>query len=157
MKVALPRVAVRVPEQHLRVERAPDPAAETSLLQGLARLGYPLAPVQGAAERDWLAAAADGKATFPAPASLAADVVVVGAGFSEYGGRVGELVSCRARIELRAIDAKTGAILAVHTGTGAGADLSEVFAGKKALDELGRRAALDLGVAVARARAAAPK
>ena len=126
-------------------------------MQGLARLGYPLAPVQGAAERDWLAAAADGKATFPAPASLAADVVVVGAGFSEYGGRVGELVSCRARIELRASDAKTGAILAVHTGTGAGADLSEVFAGKKALDELGRRAALDLGVAVARARAAAPK
>jgi hypothetical protein len=157
LKIALPRVAIHVTEEHVRAARAPDPAAETALVQGLAKLGYPLAPVQGRVEREWLSAAGEGKASFPAPETLAADVVIVGAGFSEYGGRVGELVSCRARLELRALDARTGAILGVHAGTGAGADLSEHFAGKKALEELGRKAALELGVTVARARAAAAK
>lgn len=157
MGVALPRVAVEVGEKHLSAPKEVDPAAETALLAVLPALGYPLAPAGGEREREWMSKAAAGEPTFPAPATLKTDVVVVGEGFSEYGGRVGELVSCRARLEVRAYDSKTGKILATYAGSGAGADLSERFAGKKALEALGRRAALDLGLAIAIALKAAGK
>ncbi len=153
----LPRVAVHVPEKHLRTERASDPAVEAALLTILPELGFPLAAVGGPSEAEWLRRAAEGHATFPAPATLAAEVVVVGEGFSEFGGRVGEFVSCRARLELRAYGTKTGKILGTWTGRGAGADLSELFAGKKALEDLGRRAALELGLTIAKAWAAEKK
>ncbi len=150
LDVALPRLALFVPERHLRTERVPDPAAETAILEIVRRLGFAVAPVPGDRERAWLTKAARGEADFPAPPTLEADLAVVGEAFSEYAGRVGRFVSCRARVEIRVYDVQTGLIVATHVGKGSGADLSERFAGKQALEALGREAALAIALDLAR-------
>jgi hypothetical protein len=150
LDVKLPRLALLLRERHLQSAPAPDPAAETAMLATLVRLGFSLAPIARAPHRAWLERAAKGEADFPAPSDLAADLAIVGEAFSEYGGRVGRFVSCRARVELRVYRTSTGEVVATWTGTGSGTDLSEIFAAKKALDLLGRRGAHELALDLAR-------
>lgn len=64
-----------------------------------------------------------------------ADVQIVGEGFSEVAGRVGGLVSVKARVELKAVDRKTGKVLATDRQTALVVDLTEQIAGKAALQE----------------------
>ena len=147
----LPQLAVHVPERHLEGRRpAPDPAASMALLGGLPRLGFRIAPVTSEVERSWLERAVKGKADFPAPKALEADLAIVGEAFSEYAGRVGRFVSCRARLELKVYDVKTGAIVTTYVGKGSGADLSEIFAAKKALESLAKEAVFQMAVDRAR-------
>ena len=47
--------------------------------------------------------------------------------------RRGNLVSVKARVELKAVDRKTGQVLAVDRETAVEVDLTEQIAGKKAL------------------------
>jgi hypothetical protein len=61
------------------------------------------------------------------------DVEIQGEGFSEFGMRKGNLVSCKARVELKAIDKATGKVLFVDRQTAVAVDLSEHLAGKAAL------------------------
>ena len=150
LRVTLPRLALHVPERHLRGGRVPDPAAETALLQVVRALGFMVAPVPGERERTWIEKTTRGEGDFPAPRSLAADLAVVGEAFSEYAGRVGRFVSCRARVEIRVYDVKTGRIVATHVGKGSKADLSESFAGKLALEALGKEAARAVALDLAR-------
>ncbi len=153
--VTRPRIALAVPERHVQAPRVADPAAETEMLAAFRRLDFEIAPVTSERERTWLDDAGKQKASFPAPKSLPADLAVVGEAFSEYGGRVGRFVSCRARVEVRAYRTTTGEVVATWVGTGAGADLSEIFAAKKALAALGRRGAYELALQLA--KSAAPK
>ncbi len=64
-----------------------------------------------------------------------ADVLIKGEAFSEFAGRVGPMVSVRARVEIKAVDRRSGKVLAVDRQTVRAVDLSEQVAGKSALQE----------------------
>ena len=64
-----------------------------------------------------------------------ADILLVGEGFSEFGGRFGNLASVKARLEVKAIDRRSGRVLAVDQQTTVALDLTEQIAGKTALQE----------------------
>jgi hypothetical protein len=64
-----------------------------------------------------------------------ADVLLVGEGFSQFAARHGNLVSVKARLELKALDRKTGKVLAIDRQVAVGVDLAEQVAGKSALQE----------------------
>ncbi len=64
-----------------------------------------------------------------------ADVVIVGEAFSEFALQKGDLVSCKARVELKAIDTASGEILAVDRETDAGVDVAESTAAKTAIQK----------------------
>lgn len=62
-----------------------------------------------------------------------ADILIMGEGLSESAGRVGGLVSVRARMELKAVDRKSGMVIAVDRQTTVVVGASEQIAGKQAL------------------------
>ena len=61
-----------------------------------------------------------------------ADVEITGDAFSAYGMRKGNLISCKARVELKA-QKRTGEILAVDRQTSVAVDIAEQTAAKTAL------------------------
>ncbi|AWM37835.1 Curli production assembly/transport component CsgG [Gemmata obscuriglobus] len=112
-KAARPTIAVRVTERHVGQPTA-DPAAQTEITKRARALAFEVIDLD-----------ADGESR--------ADVFVTGEGLSEAAGRVGPLVSVRARVELKAIDRRTGKVLAVDRHTSVVVDSSEQIAGKTAL------------------------
>ena len=62
-----------------------------------------------------------------------ADLWLIGEGFSEFAARHGNLVSVKARLELKAVDAATGQVLAIDRQTSVEVDLTEQIAAKAAL------------------------
>jgi hypothetical protein len=86
-----------------------------------------------------------------------ADVEITGEAFSALGVRRGNLISCKARIELKAQSKTDGKILAVDRETNVAVDIAEQTAAKTALQnaaaELAARLAPKLaGVAKVAAR-----
>lgn len=67
-----------------------------------------------------------------------ADVIILGEGISERGTNRGGLISCKARLELKAVDIMSGRVLLARSGYGAGIDVAERIAGKKALQAAAR-------------------
>ena len=117
----LPAVLVSVTESH--VGRAPaDPAAQTELTLLLTETGFTVIDPE------------KGK-----PADAA--VLIKGEGISEFAGRIGELVSVKARLEVKAVDPDSGKVLAVDRQTAVVVDLTEQLAGKAALQEAAARIA----------------
>jgi hypothetical protein len=112
-KGSRPVLLVSVSERHIG-QPAIDPAAETELLHYAKGVGFELV---------------DGTTGDKSKA----DVLVTGEGFSEVAGRVGGLVSVRARVEVKAVDRRSGKVLAVDRQTALVVDLSEQVAGKAAL------------------------
>jgi hypothetical protein len=110
----LPRVSVRIPEVHVS-RAALDPAAETEMSRILHQLGFELVD--------------------PATARQAPDIEITGQAFSEGGFRHGQLVATKGRVEVKAIEPATGRVLAVDRQTEVAVDLSELIAGKAALQE----------------------
>ena len=79
-----------------------------------------------------------------------ADVLILGQGISERASTRSGIQSCKARLELKAIDIQTGEVLLSKSTYGTGLDVAEHIAGKRALQAAGRQMALDLLPALAR-------
>ena len=79
-----------------------------------------------------------------------ADVLILGQGISERASNRSGIQSCKARLELKAIDIKTGEVLLSKSTYGAGLDVAEHIAGKRALQAAGRQMAIDLIPALAK-------
>jgi hypothetical protein len=113
----LPSVSVKIPEQHFGAPVI-DPAAETELGLVLQECGFKLVDEKS---------------------SDKADIEITGEAFSAFGMRKGNLISCKARVEIKARRAN-GDIVAVERQTSVAVDVAEQTAAKTAL----QNAALDL-------------
>ena len=110
-EVKLPAVSVRIPEQHFG-SPVIDPAAQTELGLLLQQCGFTLV---------------DDKS------DQKPDVEISGEAFSAFGLRRGNLVSCKARVELKAQTRNGGKILSVDRETSVAVDVTEQTAAKTAL------------------------
>lgn len=108
----LPSVHVSVAEEHL-AGRIPDPAVQTEIQHTLQALGFKL--VDQADKADWR---------------------VTGEAFSERGLQRGNLITCRARAEIKSQRAGESTVK-VDRQTSAAVDLAENVAGKSALQNAG--------------------
>jgi TolB-like protein len=138
----LPAVAVVIPESHV-TRRIPDPAAETEIKRLLYKLGFPVASVDESALGEWAKSFRPKDPSWPSTLDNV-DIVVVGEAFSEMAGTYQGLISCSARAEVRAVDRKTGKVLAVTRTTQRAVDLSENIAAKTALQKCGHVAGLEI-------------
>ena len=109
--VKRPTVSVRIPEQHFGGPTA-DPAGQTELAMILQQCGFSLVDEKS---------------------SQKPDIEITGEAFSAYGVRRGNLISCKARIELKAQRRTDGKIVAVDRETSVAVDITEQTAAKTAL------------------------
>ena len=126
----LPKIAISLDEAHYSPSqtRPIDPAVATELVSVLKRLGFEV--VDGGT---------------PNLADQGVDQVIKGEAFSEFAARVGDLVSCSARAEIKLTDRKSGSILFTDRVTARAADLSDNIAGKTALQKAGHELGVRLG------------
>jgi TolB-like protein len=123
-KQVRPTLTIDVIERHVGSQTL-DPAAETELLLLCQKTGFTTI------DKD-------------SPAAKRSDILIKGEGFSEFAARRGDLVSVKARLEVKALDQITGKIIAVDRQTGVAVDLSEQIAGKKALEQAATELAVRL-------------
>jgi TolB-like protein len=109
-----PAVLVSITERHVG-QATIDPAAETEIALLCKETGFEV-----------LDAAAGRKG---------AAIIIKGEGFSEFAMRRGNLVSVKARLEVKAIDLATDKIIAIDRQVAVEVDLTEQIAGKKALQK----------------------
>jgi hypothetical protein len=106
-----PAVSVKIAERHFGGPVI-DPAAETELSLILQKTGFTLVDEKSQQK---------------------AEVEISGEAFSAYGLRKGNLASCKARVELKALERATGKVLAVDRQTSVAVDIAEQAAAKTAL------------------------
>ena len=108
----LPSVSVKIGERHFG-QPVIDPAAETELGLILKECGFTLVDDKSKEK---------------------ADVEITGDAFSAYGLRKGNLISCKARVEVKA-HKRSGEIVATDRQTSVAVDIAEQTAAKTALQE----------------------
>lgn len=106
-------VHVAISEEHLS-RRVPDPAVQVEIQKTLQDLGFPLAKSPGPGVRS-----------------------ITGEAFSELAGRQGNLVACRARVEIRISTGEENNEIKVDRETSVALDLAENIAAKSALQNAG--------------------
>jgi TolB-like protein len=107
----LPVISVKISEQHFG-EIVIDPAAQTEFSLLLQQCGFTVVDENSTNQ---------------------AQVEITGEALSEFGLWRGNLKSCRARIEIKARDVASGAILTVDRQTSVAVDIAEHIAAKTAL------------------------
>jgi hypothetical protein len=107
-----PSVSVKIPEQHFGAPVI-DPAAETELSLILQKAGFTV---------------------LDETSTQKPDIAITGEAFSAFAMRKGNLVSCRARVEIKAVETATGGILVSERQTSVAVDLTEQTAAKSALE-----------------------
>jgi curli biogenesis system outer membrane secretion channel CsgG len=110
-----PVVKISISERHVGRPTS-DPAAETEMIYYCQKLGFEVVDAAKGDPRE-------------------ADILILGEGFSEFTARVGDLAPAKARLEVKAVDAETGRVLAVDRQTTVAVDLNEQIAGKTALQK----------------------
>lgn len=116
-----PVLTVSIREQHVG-QASLDPAAETRLLMLAQETGFTVLDRQSGNTSE-------------------ADVVITGEGLSAFGSRIGNLASVKSRLEVKAVDRKTGRVLAVDRQAVVTVDLNDQIAGKAGLEEAAARIA----------------
>lgn len=116
-----PALSISIPEEHVG-QVTVDPAAETEITVFATESGFPVFDTKSGG-------------------TAKSDVRIVGEAFSEFSGRRGNLVSVKARLEVKAIDRASGKILATDRQVTVAVDLAEQIAAKTALQEAGARIA----------------
>lgn len=119
LKADLPKVYVKVSEQHLR-QAVPDPACETEIQKVLGGCGFTI--VENESD---------------------ADVSITGEAFSQLATRKGNLVACRARAEIKIKGQSAEQPVKADRITVGAVDLTEEVAGKSALQKAGLKLAQD--------------
>lgn len=110
-----PVLMIQISERHLGAPRV-DPAAETEVSKFCQETGFTLIdPEEGNKGQ--------------------AAILIKGEGLSELASRTGNLVAVKARVEIKAIERKSGKVLAVDRQTALKVDLAENIASKSALQE----------------------
>ncbi len=151
------RIMVVIPEVHLKRPKVPDPAGETEVARTLIEAGYKLVDQQqikkirdnDVFDKEWKGDKEGAlKIALTFARKFGADIMIVGEGFSEFAGvtRVpslrgmpgGDMISCRARVEAKAVRTDTGQIIATYGAHGSGLDINENIAAKTALANAGR-------------------
>jgi len=125
----LPKVCVYIPEHHVSPAAVTrfDPAVETEVKNVLISAGFTV--IDGTeAELD----------------RAGVDVAITGEAFSEFNARIGSLISCSGRIEMKATGRRQGQVLFSNRTTTRAVDLGEDLAGKTALQKGGRDLAIKL-------------
>jgi len=131
----LPRVLVVVAEQHLGGPTV-DPAAETEISYYLLRCGFAVVDKGSKNYAAWASAFLKDPSTgLPSGVGANVDVIVLGEAISQFGLRRGNLFAAKARLEVRAVDRRTGEILAIDRETNAAVDVAERIAAKTAVQE----------------------
>jgi len=142
----LPTVTIVVAEKHRpgapAPRETPDPAVETELRKLLGKAGFTLKDVDRSAVMRAYGSGARPNAGQPLKGMSEVDLVLIGEAFSEFGGQVGQLVSCSARAELNVINRENQTIRLSDRATTQGIALSEDLAGKNALQKAGWRLAI---------------
>jgi TolB-like protein len=110
-----PSIWIDIPERHIG-QTTFDPAAETELTLFCKELGFEVIDRKEGNRKD-------------------ADVLLTGEGFSQFASRHGNLISVKARLEVKALDRKSGKVLAIDRHTSVAVDLAEHIAGKTALQD----------------------
>ncbi|MGD0900067.1 MAG: CsgG/HfaB family protein [Thermoguttaceae bacterium] len=113
-----PTVSVRIPERHVMALIQIDPAAETEIGLFCKETGFKLIDPKEGSKKE-------------------IDIRIEGEALSEFAVRAGNLISVKARVEVKAIDQATGQIVAVDRQTTVAVDLTEQIAAKTALQEAG--------------------
>lgn len=114
-KGARPSVMIKVGERHIGAATI-DPAAQTELMLFCKELGFEVIDAD------------EGQ-------KVKADVIISGEGLSTFAVRRGNLMTVKARLEVKAVDRATDKVLAVDRQTVVVVDLTEALAGKSALQE----------------------
>lgn len=111
-------VSVSVTERHLS-HPVIDPAVETELKATLQQLGFEVLDLKSATRTpDW---------------------AITGEAFSELAAHRGNLVSCRARVEIKVVRPSDSKLVLTDRQTDVAVDLAENIAGKSALENAARK------------------
>ena len=127
----LPSVTIFAKEEHLR-RAAVDPSVETEMLYLMKKCGFELK------EEPFPAGNAEvffKEKKYLNTANYTADIIIVSEAVSEFAGQRGGLISCRGRVEIRAIDRRTKKVLAIGRATRTGVGVSEAITAKTVLQE----------------------
>jgi hypothetical protein len=136
-KMEKPTVLVAIDELHRSPLVIIDPAAETEMSLYLTQAGFKVVDRDAKLKNSWAAQLReyDPQAGLPAAIGKDVQVVITGQAVSELAFKKGDLFSCKARVEVKAIDVATGAVLAIDRETGAGVDVTESTAAKTAIQQ----------------------
>jgi curli biogenesis system outer membrane secretion channel CsgG len=136
----IPKVMVIVPEYHITF-RVPDPAGETEILRKFLEAGFrAVDPSMYATLRKgarFSEAVKNPMAAISIGKEFGADIVIFGEGFSERVDAKSNPVTCRARVEVRAVRTDNAEIIATNGAQAGGQDIAESTASKTALKNAG--------------------